>query len=230
MEKPTKIMADKPIKVVICDDHSLFRQGVKYALAGKDDVQIIGEAVDGADLLYKLRHLHPDVILLDINMPNMDGLATLPILKSKEEFKDIKVIILSMHNQMSMVSKMMSLGANSYLTKNDDTELIYKAIVACHNNEYFFNDLTNQALLKAVKNNPEIFEDVGEIKQNDNMETPKSKINKGWWQELQTKLIDNAVKGSFMGLVVAAILLVGYLIYLIYKTAGNALQFNNYTP
>jgi len=227
MEKSSKSSGDKPIRVMICDDHSLFRQGVKYALAGKDDIQIIGEAIDGADLLYKLRHTHPDVILLDINMPNMDGLATLPVLKSKDEFKDIKVIILSMHNQMSMVSKMMSLGANSYLTKNDDTELIYKAIVACYNNEYFFNDLTNQALLKAVKNNPEIFEDSNN---EDTTEKSKKKITKGWFQELQVKLFDNVIKGSFMGLVVAAILLIGYLIYLVYKTIGNNMLFNNYTP
>jgi DNA-binding NarL/FixJ family response regulator len=219
------------IKVFICDDHTIFRQGVKMALSTKDDIQIVGEAVDGSDLLYKLKNIKPDVILLDINMPNMDGMAVLPILKSNEEYQNIKVIILSMHNQMSMVSKMMSLGANSYLTKSDDSELIYNAIVSCHKNEYFFNELTNKALLKTVVNNPEIFEQDEEYQQIEQKRMEKRVKNS---EESDNKKVinisDNIMRGATTGVVISAIFIILYLVYQFYKNVNTSLNLENFKP
>lgn len=138
-----------PIKVAIADDHALFRAGVKTALSVKKDVELIAEADNGMQLLNLLRHIEPDVILLDIQMPIMDGITTLP--EIRKIYPHIKVIILSMHNDHSMISKLMEIGANSYLTKNSDSETIYQAIKTCYEQEFFFNELTNKALLTGLR-------------------------------------------------------------------------------
>lgn len=137
------------IKVAIADDHALFRAGVKTSLSSRKDIQMIAEAENGMQLLNLLKHIKPDVILLDIQMPIMDGLTTLP--EIKKLYPDVKVIMLSMHNDHSVISKMMEIGANSYLTKDSDSEMIYQAIKTCHEQEFFFNDLTNKALLNGLR-------------------------------------------------------------------------------
>src|SRR3979411_1239072 len=139
----------KPIKVAIADDHALFRAGVKTALAARKDIEMIAEADNGMQLLNLLRHIEPDVILLDIQMPIMDGIQTLP--EIRKLYHQEKVIILSMHNDHSMISKLMEIGANSYLTKNSDSETIYQAIKTCYEQEFFFNELTNKALLTGLR-------------------------------------------------------------------------------
>ncbi len=140
---------ENPIKVAIADDHALFRAGVKTALSSKKDIELIAEADNGMQLLHLLRHIEPDVILLDIQMPIMDGIQTLPEIRKLRP--DAKVIILSMHNDHSMISKLMEIGANSYLTKNSDSETIYQAIRTCYDQEFFFNELTNKALLTGLR-------------------------------------------------------------------------------
>jgi DNA-binding NarL/FixJ family response regulator len=137
------------IKVIIADDHALFRTGVKTSLAGRNDVEMIAEAENGMQLLNLLKHLKPHVILLDIQMPIMDGLTTLP--EIKKMYPDVKVIMLSMHNDHSVISRMMEIGANSYLTKDSDSEAIYQAIKTCYEQEFYFNDLTNKALLTGLR-------------------------------------------------------------------------------
>ena len=139
----------RPIKVAIADDHALFRAGVKTALSVRKDIDMIAEADNGMQLLNLLKHIEPDVILLDIQMPLMDGITTLP--EIRKLYPEIKVIILSMHNDHSMISKLMEVGANSYLTKNSDSETIYQAIKTCYEQEFFFNDLTNKALLSGLR-------------------------------------------------------------------------------
>src|ERR1700741_4019787 len=100
MKKPD---SEKVIKVAIADDHALFRAGVKTSLAGHRDVELIAEADNGMQLLNLLKHIEPDVILLDIQMPIMDGIQTLPEIRKIRP--EAKVIILSMHNDHSLISK-----------------------------------------------------------------------------------------------------------------------------
>jgi DNA-binding NarL/FixJ family response regulator len=137
------------IKVAIADDHALFRTGVKTSLSARKDIQMVAEAENGMQLLNLLKHIQPDVVLLDIQMPIMDGLTTLP--EIKRLYPGIKVIMLSMHNDHSMISRMMEIGANSYLTKESDSETIYQAIKTCYQQEFYFNDLTNKALLNGLR-------------------------------------------------------------------------------
>lgn len=139
----------EPIKVLIADDHVLYRAGVKTALSSKNDVKVIAEADNGMHLLTMLKMVQPDVILLDIQMPVMDGITALP--EIKKNWPDVKVIMLTMLEDHSMITKLMELGANSYLSKTSDIEVIYEAIKTCFEQDYFFNALTNKALLTNLK-------------------------------------------------------------------------------
>lgn len=141
--------ANQKIKVLITDDHALFRTGVKTSLAHYPDIEFIGEAENGMQLLNLIKFLKPDVILLDIQMPIMDGIATLP--EVKKIHPDIKIIMLTMNDDVSMISKLMEIGANSYLTKNSDSETIYEAIKTVHTSEYYFNEYTNKAMLTGLR-------------------------------------------------------------------------------
>lgn len=153
------------IKVAIADDHALFRAGVKTSLSSRKDVQMIAEAENGMQLLNLLKVLRPDVILLDIQMPIMDGLTTLP--EIKKLYPEVKVIMLSMHNDHSVITRMMEIGANSYLTKDSDSEMIYQAIKTCYDSEFYFNDLTNKALLNGLRMKRPVEQEVPEVNLND---------------------------------------------------------------
>ncbi|MBS1918941.1 MAG: response regulator transcription factor [Bacteroidetes bacterium] len=137
------------IKVAIADDHALFRAGVKTSLSSRRDVQMVAEAENGMQLLNLLKHIKPDVILLDIQMPVMDGLTALP--EIKKLYPDVKVIMLSFLNDHSVISKMMEIGANSYLTKESGAEMIYDAIKGVYEQDFYFNELTNKALLSGLR-------------------------------------------------------------------------------
>lgn len=137
------------IKVIIADDHVLYRGGVKNALSFKKDIKFLAEADNGAHLLNLLKGIQPDVILLDIQMPVMGGIETLP--EIKKLYPGIKVIMLTMVEDQSMITKLMELGANSYLTKTSDSEIIYEAIKTCYEQEFYFNSLTNKALLNNLR-------------------------------------------------------------------------------
>jgi DNA-binding NarL/FixJ family response regulator len=144
------------IKVIICDDHFFYRQGVKTWLQTKEDIDIIGESEDGLGLIKQLRHVQPDVILLDINMPVMDGSAAL--VEIKKSYPHIKVVMLTMNDSKQMVLEMLKLGANGYLTKNDDCEEIYNAIVTCKNEGQYITKKNSDILLQTLRSTPIIQE------------------------------------------------------------------------
>ena len=137
------------INIMIVDDHVLYRAGVKTALSSRKDIKVIAEAHNGAHLLNMLKGIQPDVILLDIQMPVMDGIATLP--EVKKLYPGIKIIMLTLLDDQSVITKLMELGANSYLVKTSDAEVIYEAIKTCHQQEFYFNSLTNKALLNNLR-------------------------------------------------------------------------------
>ena len=122
------------INVIITDDHVLYRTAVKAALSSKKDIKIIAEADNGSHLLDLLKTLQPDVILLDIQMPVMDGITTLP--EVKKLYPDIRVIMLTMVDHQSLITKLMELGADRYLIKTSGSEVIYEAIKTCYEQEF----------------------------------------------------------------------------------------------
>jgi DNA-binding NarL/FixJ family response regulator len=138
-------MSANLIKIAIADDHKIFRDGIKMALAGKTDLKMLWEAEDGKDLMHKVAIKKPDVLLMDIRMPEIDGINAIEMLR--KEYEDIKIIVLTMYDDQQMISKMMEMGANAYLTKTTDPEEIYEAILTCMNNDFYFNSLVNNAVM-----------------------------------------------------------------------------------
>lgn len=133
------------IKLALADDHKIFREGIKMALGGKPHLKIIWEADDGKDLMHKMAIKLPDVLLMDIRMPELDGINAIQLIRKENE--EIKIIVLTMYDDQQMISKMMESGANAYLTKTTDPDEIYEAILTCVNDDFYFNDLVNQAVL-----------------------------------------------------------------------------------
>ena len=138
-------MTAQQIKVAIADDHKIFRDGIRMALKDRDYLKILWEAEDGKDLLHKLKIKEPDVLLMDIRMPELDGINVIGMIR--KEYEDIKIIVLTMYDDQEMITKMMELGANAYLTKTTDPDEIYQAILTCMNDDFYFNDLVNKAVL-----------------------------------------------------------------------------------
>ena len=133
------------IKIAIADDHKIFRDGIKMALTPKEDLKMIWEAEDGKDLLHKMTIKQPDLLLMDIRMPEIDGINAIEMLR--KEYEGLKIIVLSMYDDQQMISKMMEMGANAYLTKTTDPDEIYEAILTCMNEDFYFNQLVNKAVM-----------------------------------------------------------------------------------
>jgi DNA-binding NarL/FixJ family response regulator len=139
-------MSNLPIiKIAVADDHKIFRDGIKIALSAKENLKMLWEAADGKDMMHKISVKLPDVLLMDIRMPEIDGINALQILR--KEYETIKIIVLTMYDDEQMINKMMEMGANAYLTKTTDPEEIYTAILTCMNEEFYFNDLVNKAVM-----------------------------------------------------------------------------------
>ena len=135
---------EQQIKFAIADDHKIFRDGIKMALSNKKDLKMIWEAENGKEMMDKISIKKPEVLLMDIRMPEIDGINAIPIIR--KEHGDIKIIVLTMYDDQQMINKMMEMGANAYLTKTTEPEEIYSAIITCMNDDFYFNELVNEAV------------------------------------------------------------------------------------
>lgn len=122
-------------KIVIADDHSMIREGLKQLLEMDGDVEVVGEAANGIECLDVLEKIIPQVLLLDINMPNMNGLEVLE--KIKENNINVKVIILTVHNEIEYLLKAVEFGINGYILKEADSSELKKAIYNVINGETY---------------------------------------------------------------------------------------------
>ncbi|PYZ95859.1 DNA-binding response regulator [Alteribacter lacisalsi] len=114
------------IKIVIIDDHQLFREGVKRILAMEKTFDILAEGSDGDTALDLVREHQPDVVLMDINMPNVNGVEATKSLV--EKFPEVKVLILSIHDDETYVTHVLKTGADGYLLKEMDTDALIEAV------------------------------------------------------------------------------------------------------
>lgn len=114
------------IKIMIADDHSMIREGLKSLLELEGDIQVVAEAEDGVDCLEKLKICTPDVLLLDINMPRKNGLEVLQTLKSSKS--KIKVLVLTVHNEVEYLMKAVDIGVDGYILKDSESAELKKAI------------------------------------------------------------------------------------------------------
>jgi DNA-binding NarL/FixJ family response regulator len=136
------------IKYIITDDHKIFRHGLKYALSDDPQLQYEGEAENGIELLALLKNAQPDVILLDLKMPEMDGIEA--IKQIRPLYPDVRILMLTSHDDEHFIIHLIELGANGYLIKNAEPSEIKKAIHFVYNQGYYFNELLNNAMLKKL--------------------------------------------------------------------------------
>ena len=137
------------IKVLVADDHPVVRKGLQTCLARQKNLRVVGEAVDGDEALRKARELSPDVVLMDINMPGMNGLAVTEVLR--KEAPNMKVLILSVHSNKEYIFRGIQAGAHGYVSKEAPPEELIRAIESVHEGEpHFSEDIRRDALNQFV--------------------------------------------------------------------------------
>ncbi len=138
------------IRLLIADDHEIYRDGLKLLLRKTKDIEIIAEAKDGFELVQLALEAKPHVILTDIKMPRLDGIAATKQIMNMQ--KGVAIIALSMFDEESLIVDMMEAGAKGYLLKNADKREIIDAIKTVHAGEEYFCKTANMRLAKLVLN------------------------------------------------------------------------------
>ncbi len=136
------------IKYAIADDHKIFRQGLRFALSDDHKLKLVGEAENGIMLLQVIEKQKPEVVLIDLKMPEMDGVEVTKQIRIL--YPEIKILILTMFEEEHFIMHLMEIGANGYLLKNAEPEEIKKAIHAVFENDFYFNDLVSNAMLRNI--------------------------------------------------------------------------------
>ena len=114
------------VKVMLADDHALMREGIKHLLEFDGSIEVIDEANNGKECLEKLEKIEPDILLLDINMPDMNGIEVLKELKKQN--KNIKILMLTVHSEVEYLIKAIDIGANGYILKDSGSLELKQAI------------------------------------------------------------------------------------------------------
>lgn len=141
-----------PVTIMIADDHSMVREGLRSLLELDGDIQVIEEAVDGEDCLEKLKTCKPDVLLLDINMPKKNGLEVLQCI-NKSNLK-VRVLVLTVHNEVEYLIKAVDIGVDGYILKDSESAELKKAIFAITKGEnYIQPDLIPALNSKMIEKN-----------------------------------------------------------------------------
>lgn len=141
------------IRILVADDHNLVRQGILALLEKNSEIQIVGEAADGMEAIQKIRSLKPEVVLMDIGMPLMNGTQVLE--KINEENLHTHVIFLSMHSDETLVRQALRLGAKGYLLKNALKEELNIAIFSAKKGEIYLSPSISGVLVDGyLFNNP----------------------------------------------------------------------------
>lgn len=138
------------IKVVLADDHTLFRDGIKSLLAGSANIQVVGTFENGTDLIANIPQTEPDLVLTDISMPGLSGIETTKILM--EKYPQLKIIILSMHLNEDFVCNSVRAGAKGYLPKDIRKDELLKAIEAVYQGDTYFTKEVNEVLMQSLLN------------------------------------------------------------------------------
>jgi len=125
------------IRILLVDDHPVVRKGISACLARHEHLVIVGEAADGPEAIAKAKALVPDIVLLDIDLPQMSGLVVAEVLR--KEVADTKVLILSMHQRAEFVPRVLQSGARGYVLKGASPEELVKAIETVNAGECFFS-------------------------------------------------------------------------------------------
>lgn len=156
-------MSKNKIRVALCDDHRIVTDGMMQLLSNVEDIDVVGAAHDGVEALYLLEHLKADILLTDLDMPNMDGQQLTG--RVKEKYPQLKVIVLSMHEEASVVKHLMDLGADGYLVKSAGKDEVLLAIRSVHDGRKHFGSGLMEAMMKqaaAPKTGTAVLKDLSE--------------------------------------------------------------------
>lgn len=135
----------KKIKVLLVDDHPVVRKGLVSCLANRENLKIVGEAAEGAEALRKVAELSPDIVLMDIYMPGLDGLTVTEQLQ--KDSPQVKVLILSMYSNREYVLRIIKAGARGYVLKDTPPDELVRAIESVHAGETFFSPVVARIAL-----------------------------------------------------------------------------------
>jgi two-component system, NarL family, response regulator NreC len=137
------------IKIFLVEDHDIVRQGIKILLKNNEGIEIVGEARHGEEALRKLNHVKPDIILMDLNMPVMNGIECTK--RVRQYFPDIKVLVLSMHDHENYLIDMLEAGADGYILKNTCADELVFAIKKIINGGMYMSPEFTLAMLSKYK-------------------------------------------------------------------------------
>lgn len=135
---------------MIADDHNMFVEGIESILEGHDHIHVVSKVYSGTEVFEKVNDAKPDVILLDINLPGMNGLEVCQ--KLNKEYPEVKVLALSMHNEESFVTEILKYGAQGYILKNTGKKELISAIESVHNGQSYFSDEVTETIMKSLVN------------------------------------------------------------------------------
>ncbi len=125
------------MKIMIADDHEIVREGLKQLINGQEDMKVVGDAQDGLETLAKVRKLRPDVLLLDIAMPRLNGLEAIYLIK--ESMPDLPIVIFSIHRKEVFVHRALAAGALGYILKASPSTEVLDALRAAHRGKYYLS-------------------------------------------------------------------------------------------
>lgn len=143
-------MISNTIRVVLADDHVFVRDGIKSLLENEANIEVVGEATDGVEALKIIESLNPDLLILDIRMPNLNGIEVVENLRSHN--KSLKIVMLSMHESEEYVLKSIKAGADGYLLKGSSKEEFLKAIQTVANGGKYFSGDISSILISQLSN------------------------------------------------------------------------------
>jgi DNA-binding NarL/FixJ family response regulator len=152
MASPTNESSDSKekrkatVRILLADDHPIVRDGLKKLLQLEDDFEVVGEAADGREVLDKVQELDPDVLLLDLRMPNLDGLAALQALQQNN--RRTRVIVLTASEDKNEFVQAMKLGCSGIVLKQTAPDLIVKSIRKVHGGEIWLDSHTTAAVMR----------------------------------------------------------------------------------
>lgn len=136
------------IKIILVDDHRMFRDGVKSVLSDEENIELVGEVGNAKDLYELLKTTNPDVIITDISMPDISGIELSKYVS--ENYPKINILILSMHSNEEFITKSLAAGANGYLPKDTSMDELLEAINVIYKGENYFNKNISDTLLKSL--------------------------------------------------------------------------------
>jgi DNA-binding NarL/FixJ family response regulator len=139
-------MTKKKINIFLVDDHQIVRDGIKSLLLDSSEISIAGEALNGKELMEKLETTKPDVILMDISLPDVSGIELTRHVS--QNFPEIKVVILSMYTQEEFITNAIAAGAKGYLPKNTTQQELLNAVKAVCDDKEYYNDAVSKIILE----------------------------------------------------------------------------------